>query len=102
MLDYSKIMTNEESLEYVAYAIRTIRKQKKISQMELCLRANMSQGFLTNIETGKKEPSAMTLIRIAEALGVSPRDFFPENTSNTEINVKNEIKNEITELLKKL
>ena len=95
-------MTNEEVLKYVSYAIRAIRKQKNISQMELCLRANMSQGFLTNIETGKKEPSAMTLIRIAEALEVSPREFFPENTTESDINVKNEIKSEIMELLARL
>ncbi len=95
-------MTNEEVLKYVSYAIRTIRKQKNISQMELCLRANMSQGFLTNIETGKKEPSAMTLIRIAEALEVSPREFFPEITKESDINVKNEIKSEIMELLARL
>ncbi len=102
MLVYSKTMTNEETLKYVAYAIRAIRKQKNISQMELCLRANMSQGFLTNIETGKKEPSAMTLIRIAEALEVSPREFFPESTNESDINVKNEIKTEIMELLSRL
>ena len=95
-------MSNEEVLQYIAYAIRTIRKQKKISQMELCLRANMSQGFLTNIETGKKEPSAMTLIRIAEALEVSPRDFFPESDSNSDFKLKNQIKEEITQLLAKL
>lgn len=95
-------MTNEEVLKYVSYAIRAIRKQKNISQMELCLRANMSQGFLTNIETGKKEPSAMTLIRIAEALEVSPREFFPESTKESDINVKNEIKSEIMELLARL
>ena len=95
-------MTNEEVLKYVSYAIRTIRKQKNISQMELCLRANMSQGFLTNIETGKKEPSAMTLIRIAEALEVSPREFFPESTNESDINVKKEIKSEIMELLARL
>ena len=95
-------MTNEEVLKYVSYAIRAIRKQKNISQMELCLRANMSQGFLTNIETGKKEPSAMTLIRIAEALEVSPREFFPESTTESDINVKKEIKSEIMELLSRL
>lgn len=95
-------MTNEEVLQYVVNSIKIIRKQKKISQMELCLRANMSQGFLTNLETGKKEPSAMTLIRIAEALEVSPRDFFPEIETVNEIDVKSEIKNEIIELLARL
>ncbi len=95
-------MTNEEVLQYVVNSIRIIRKQKKVSQMELCLRANMSQGFLTNLETGKKEPSAMTLIRIAEALEVSPRDFFPESEYGAGVDVKSEIKNEIMELLARL
>ncbi len=96
-------MTNEEVLQYVVNSIRIIRKQLKVSQMELCLRANMSQGFLTNIETGKKEPSAMTLIRIADALHVSPRDFFPvpEEPAGG-VDVKGEIKNEIRELLERL
>lgn len=44
----------------------------------------------------------MTLIRIAEALEVSPREFFPESTTESDINVKNEIKSEIMELLARL
>lgn len=44
----------------------------------------------------------MTLIRIAEALEVSPREFFPESTNESDINVKNEIKSEIMELLARL
>lgn len=95
-------MNNEEMLEYVISSIRRIRKAKNFSQLELSVRANMSQSFLANLETGKKEPSAMTLIRIAEALEVSPREFFPESTNESDINVKNEIKTEIMELLSRL
>ena len=102
MIDYALFMTNEEMLQYVANSIRIIRKQKKISQTELCLRANMSQSFFTGIETGKKEPSAMTLIRIARALEVSPREFFPDADSLSEVDVKKEIKNEIIALLERL
>ena len=95
-------MENEETLEYVISSIRRIRKAKNMSQLELSVKANMSQSFLANLETGKKEPSAMTLIRIADALEVSPREFFPESKNDSNINVKNEIKNEIIELLAKL
>lgn len=95
-------MENEETLEYVIYSIRRIRKAKNLSQLELSVKANMSQSFLANLETGKKEPSAMTLISIADALEVSPRDFFPENNTDSDINVKNAIKKEIMELLAKL
>ena len=95
-------MTNEETLQYIIQSIRIIRKKKKISQMELCLRANMSQGFFTNIETGKKEPSAMTLIRIAKALGVSPREFFPESDASPDYDIKQEIKANIINMLERL
>jgi transcriptional regulator with XRE-family HTH domain len=95
-------MENEETLEYVISSIRRIRKAKKMSQLELSVKANMSQSFLANLEKGKKEPSAMTLIRIADALEVNPREFFPESDTDSNIHVKNEIKNEIMELLAKL
>lgn len=95
-------MTNQEMLRYVVNSIKIVRKQKHVSQMELCLRANMSQGFLTGIETGKQEPSTMTLIRIANALEVSPRIFFPEESEEEQINPKDEMKKEIIELVKRL
>ena len=89
-------------LEYVIHSIRRIRKLKNLSQLELSAKANMSQSFLANIETGKKEPSAMTLIRLANALEVSPKEFFPEAEGESGINIKSEIKNEIIELLERL
>lgn len=94
-------MKNEDMLKYVVKSIRTIRKQKKVSQMELCLRTGMSQSFLTGIETGKQEPSTMTLIRIATALDVSPKVFFPEDKNpDLKNETKNQIKEEIISLVK--
>lgn len=88
-------MTNTETLEYVSQRIKRIRLEKNISQTELAAAAEMSQPFLANVENGKKEPSTMTLIRLAKALDISPREFFPE----TESNEKNKIKEEIIQLL---
>lgn len=91
-------MNNSETLEYVTRKIKKIRLDKNISQTELAAAAEMSQPFLANVENGKKEPSTMTLIRIANALNISPREFFPES----ETDEKNKIKLEIIELLKGL
>ena len=49
-----------------------------MSQLELSLRANLSQSFLACVESGKKQPSVMTLLRIANALKVNPAQFFSE------------------------
>lgn len=89
------MMNNEEELACVIERIKMTRISKNISQMEVCLRANMSQSFLANIESGKKQPSLMTIIRIASALEVNPRDFFPEDSKKN----KEEIKKEIHELI---
>jgi transcriptional regulator with XRE-family HTH domain len=71
-------MDIRERLEFVIDKIKSIRAKKGISQMELSLRSNLSQSFIANIEKGKKQPSVITLIRIADALEVNPQDFFPE------------------------
>ncbi len=44
----------------------------------------------------------MTLIRLANALEVSPREFFPDIYEISVANVKSEIKKEIIELLNRL
>ena len=95
-------MVNQKMLDYVVSSIRRIRKEKKLSQLELSVRAGMSQSFIANLELGKKEPSVMTLIRIADALEASPRDFFPESSSSNTADMKKQIKQEIKELLERL
>jgi len=50
-----------------------------MSQLELSMWANLSQSFLACVESGKKQPSVMTLLRIAQALKVNPSIFFSED-----------------------
>ena len=91
-------MDNEQIQKCVIEKMKLIRISKGISQMDVCLKSNMSQSFYANIESGKKSPSLLTVIRIASALDVNPRDFFPEIGSKT----KDEIKNEICSLVQTL
>ena len=61
--------------------------------MELSLRSNLSQSFIANLEKGKKQPSVLTLIKIAEALNVNPQEFFHETIdSNTKEHTKDKIR----------
>ncbi|MCR5400778.1 MAG: helix-turn-helix domain-containing protein [Treponema sp.] len=95
-------MTNEEELKFVVTSIKRIRKAKKMSQLDVSVKANISQSFLANVENGKKEPSAMTLIRIARAIECSPRDFFPESEFDVSQIERKNVKNEIIQLLERL
>ena len=91
-------MTNEEIHRYVIEKIRLARISKGLSQLEVCTRGNFSQSFYTHVESGRNQPSLMTIIRIAEVLETNPREFFPES----EIKSKSEIKKEIAALLEAL
>ena len=91
-------MSNNEILACVVDRIKKIRINSGVSQMELCLRANLSQSFLANIESGKKQPSLLPIIRIANALEVSPKIFFPDIKERS----KDDIKKEIMELVQLL
>jgi transcriptional regulator with XRE-family HTH domain len=94
-----EIASLAEQMLYVREQIKQIRKQQDVSQLELSSRANLSQSFLANLENGKKQPSVLTLIRIAKALDVNPRDFFPitepkltdTNDTPDSVHVKEEI-----------
>jgi transcriptional regulator with XRE-family HTH domain len=88
-----------EKLQYIIEKIKTIRINKGVSQMELSLRSNLSQSFIANIEKGKKQPSVLTLIRIADALEVNPQDFFPESI---QFDTKEQTKDKIRKLLEVL
>jgi transcriptional regulator with XRE-family HTH domain len=89
-------MDINEQLQYVIDKIKAIRNKNGVSQMELSLRSNLSQSFIANLEKGKKQPSVLTLIRIADALKVNPQDFFPEVVDSSP---KEQVKEKIQKLL---
>lgn len=61
----------------VGKKITLLRKLKGISLSKLANDAGISKGYLSNIETGKKEnPSVDLLDKIAMALGVNVSDLF--------------------------
>ena len=93
---YFYTMDINAQLYYIINKIKEIRVKNGVSQMELSLRSNLSQSFIANLEKGKKQPSVLTLLRIANALNVNSQDFFPETQ---DINTKEQIKDKICKLL---
>lgn len=57
--------------------IQRIRKEKKLTQDELARKADMPYATLAKIESGMvKNPTIMTLIKLAKVLGVKVDDFI--------------------------
>jgi transcriptional regulator with XRE-family HTH domain len=48
-----------------------------LTQHEAAMKAAISRGQLANIETDRTDVPLKTLLRIAEALGVEPKDLLP-------------------------
>ncbi len=55
--------------------LRQIRLERKISQEALALDIGFDRTYISLLERGKRNPSLITLSRIAEYLQVSVKDF---------------------------
>jgi len=60
--------------------IRELRMQKGLTQEELADRAELSKGFISQLERDLTSPSIATLIDILQCLGTSLEDFFANST----------------------
>lgn len=66
----------EAEVEQVIDNIRKIRKEKKISIVQLSVESGISRSHLFYIESKKTIPSLETLAKIARAMGLHLKDFF--------------------------
>jgi transcriptional regulator with XRE-family HTH domain len=62
--------------ELLVMNLKRIRSRLGYSQMVLAEHAGISLGFLGDIEAGKKFPSAKSLQKIIDALGIAPYELF--------------------------
>lgn len=67
----------KEYLILLGKKIREIRLQKKITQTEIAYRCGFDKSNYNTIETGKRNPTILSLMKIANALDVSLIDLFP-------------------------
>lgn len=83
--------------------IKLLRMQNNLTQEELADRAELTKGFISQVERELTSPSIATLVDILESLGTNLQDFFaqevPEKVVFTkeDVAVKSdpELKNEI-------
>ncbi len=56
--------------------VRKIRVKKKVTQEALAFDAGLNRAYIGYIERGERNPSTQTLVKIAKALKVSPKDLL--------------------------
>ncbi|MGN0731176.1 MAG: helix-turn-helix domain-containing protein [Treponema sp.] len=71
------------------------REQLGMSQAELAVQSDSSNGMIGNIESGKAKPSFDSIVRIAAALKIHPADLFLRNASQTVNNTRKILQTEL-------
>lgn len=64
----------------IASVIKNIRLSKKIFQADLDKMAGLPKSTIAKIETGRRDVSAIELLKISKALGVSINAFYRTGT----------------------
>jgi len=56
--------------------VRELRKLKELSQESLALACGLDRTYIGGVERGERNISLLNIYKIAEALGVSPKELF--------------------------
>lgn len=81
-------MTERELLKVLGGNIRLYRGRNKWTQSELAEKIDISINFLSDIETGKKWASPITLVKLANIFCIEvyellkPMDILPDNINS--------------------
>ncbi len=62
----------QEILKKFGASIKKIRKSKKLTMLDIEVSTGISEGSISKIENGKKNPALTTVIKLAQGLSVSP------------------------------
>jgi transcriptional regulator with XRE-family HTH domain len=65
--------------------LKTLRKQRHLSQLGLAMELNMNQNTISRYESGEREADYTALITLADYFDVSI-DYLLERTNNPKIN----------------
>lgn len=72
-------MTENTFLKKLGNNVAKIRKNKGMTQLDLCVKIEMEDSYLSSIENGRQNPSALTLLKIAEGIECEVQEFFEFN-----------------------
>ena len=62
--------------------LSALREAKKVSAREMSLSIGQNESYINRIENGKAFPSMQGFFYICEYLGVTPEEFFREQSSD--------------------
>lgn len=82
--------------------VKYYREKMDISQTQLSIICDCGTGTIGGIESGKAKPSFDMMIKIAQALKVTPADLFIRDISKSKTELKQELKRQFESILCRL
>mgnify|MGYP002626191786 FL=1 len=82
--------------------VKYYRHRQSVSQTELSIRCDCAIGTIGGIEAGKAKPSFDMILKIADALKVTPADLFICDVSKDKAELKKQLKDNFDTLLKRI
>lgn len=71
-------MTDGRFISVDGKELRRLRRERALSQQDMTRITGVAQATLSDLERGKRRARASTLRKLAEALGVKPKDLMKE------------------------
>lgn len=68
---------------FIRERISELRTQKNVSEYKMSLDLGHSKSYIQSISSGKSLPSLSEFLYICDYLGVTPKEFFNKNTSDS-------------------
>ena len=92
----------DEAMSLVAKRLKAERRKAGLTQLELSMRAGVSQNMIAYIERGDRNPALRTVMKICNALNIRLSDLLNDIESPKESKGREDIKEEIRDLLGRL
>jgi len=67
-------MTND--ITKFGKALREMRLKKKMSQGDIARKLGVHRSYISGLERGKRNPSLLTIKKMAKAIGVEPKELL--------------------------
>ena len=71
----------------IAYKIRFLREQQKLSQRALAESAGISAATLSQLESAQSSPSVATLEKLADGLNLTVASFFLDSADHSDVEI---------------
>jgi transcriptional regulator with XRE-family HTH domain len=67
---------SEAPIKVFGTVVRQLRQQRQLSQEALGFATTLDRAFISQLENGHKQPSLLTILRLATALGISASELL--------------------------